>query len=201
MKKMMWLFLLVAQIAVADTATQLVQSKLNALQSMSANFSQVVKAKNREISHSTGTMALWRPGRFRWQTKKPMAQVVVADGKRLWIFDEELEQVSVKKQEKTIGGMVGLFLSGYDDTVARDFDVVMKSKGPIALFDLQAKSTKSNFQRVTLEFEGAALRGLVLYDQLGQCTTVAFTQIHINPKLPDSMFRFKAPKGVDVVEQ
>lgn len=201
MKKIAWLLVFVSQMVLANTPSEIVQSKLNALKTMSANFTQVVNAKHREISHSSGLMALSRPGRFRWETKNPMEQVVVADGNRLWIFDKDLEQVSVKKQEKSIGGMVGLFLSGYNDTVARDFDVVMKSNGSKETFDMKAKSTKSSFQRVKLVFDGAALCGIVLYDQLGQCTDVSLTQIHVNPKLAASMFQFKVPRGVDVVEQ
>ena len=146
MKKILYLALLLcAQTIFAATPSETLQTKLNALRTMSANFDQVVKAKRREISRSSGTMALARPGRFRWQTKQPMAQLVVADGTRLWIYDVDLEQVSVKKQENNIGGTAALFLSGYDDTVARDFDVTMNEKGNKALFDLNSKSKPSPF--------------------------------------------------------
>lgn len=177
------------------------QTKLNALRTLSASFTQVVKTKRREVSRSAGTMALARPGRFRWQTTTPMEQWVVADGRRLWVYDVDLEQVSVKKQEKSVGGTAALFLSGYDDTVARDFDVTFIEKGKTTAFDLTAKSNKANFQEVKLEFEGAALKGIVLYDQLGQITTVTLGHIQVNPKLAPSLFQFKAPKGVDVVQQ
>ena len=108
MKKILWLtVLLCGQSVFAATPSELLQAKLNALRTMSADFTQVVKAKRREVSHSSGTMALSRPGRFRWQTKAPMEQLVVADGKQLWIYDVDLEQVSVKKQEKSVGGTAG----------------------------------------------------------------------------------------------
>lgn len=202
MKKILYLTLsLWIQALFATTPSETLQTKLNALRTMSASFNQVVKAKQREISHSSGTMALARPGRFRWQTIKPMEQFVVADGKRLWIYDVDLEQVSVKKQENSVGGTAALFLSGYDDTVARDFDVKQTESGNRMTFDLNAKSNKANFQRVQLVFEGAALRGIVLYDQLGQQTDVALNRVLVNPKLPASLFQFKPPRGVDVVEQ
>ncbi len=202
MKKILYAVLLLSvQTLFASTPGEVLQTKLNALRSMSANFNQVVKAKRREISRSSGTMALARPGHFRWQTKQPMEQLVVADGTRLWIYDVELEQVSVKKQENNIGGTAALFLSGYDNTVARDFDVTMNEKGNMTSFDLNAKSNKANFLRVTLAFEGAALRGIVLYDQLGQQTDVALSKVQINPKLAVSLFKFNPPRGVDVVEQ
>lgn len=202
MKKILYLTLsLWMHSLFAVTPSEALQTKLNALRTMSASFNQVVKAKHREVSRSSGTMALARPGRFRWQTIKPMEQLVVADGKRLWIYDVELEQVSVKKQEGSVGGTAALFLSGYDDTVARDFEVKQMENGSSVTFDLNAKSHKANFQRVQLVFEGAALRGIVLYDQLGQQTNVALNRPLVNPKLPASLFQFKPPKGVDVVEQ
>lgn len=178
-----------------------VQAKLNAIRTMSATFSQVVKAKKREVSRTSGTMALARPGRFRWQTKTPMPQLVVADGKRLWVYDVDLEQVTVKKQEKGVGGTAGLFLSGYDDTVSRDFTVTASKQGTKDLFDLRAKSNKANFQRVTLIFVGDSLNGLELFDQLGQHTRVNLSNIKNNPPLTSTLFKFKTPKGVDVVEQ
>lgn len=201
MKKILYCVLLMwTQTIFAATASEDLQTKLNALRTMSASFNQVVKAKRHEISRSSGTMALARPGRFRWQTKQPMEQLVIADGKRLWIYDVDLEQVSVKKQENNIGGTAALFLSGYDDTVARDFDVTLSENGNRSSFDLNAKSSKANFLRVTLVFEGAALRGIVLYDQLGQQTDVVLSQVLVNPTLAASLFKFKSPKGVDVVE-
>lgn len=202
MKKVMWLMLgLSCQCVLAQSPSELLQFKLNALKTMSAQFTQVVKAKHKEISHSSGTMALSRPGRFRWQTNNPMAQLVIADGKQLWIYDVDLEQVSVKTQEKSVGGTAGLFLSGYNENVARDFDVKSSEKGNKTTFDLMAKSSKANFQRVQLVFEGQALRGIALYDQLGQLTDVSLTQVKVNPKLTASLFQFKVPKGVDVVRQ
>jgi outer membrane lipoprotein carrier protein len=185
----------------AQSPGELLHIKLNALRTMNANFSQTVKAKQRVISHSEGKMALSRPGRFRWETLSPMQQLVVADGKRLWIYDVDLEQVSVKKQEKSLGGTAGLFLSGYNESLAGDFDVRLKEKGSRLLFLLEAKSQKANFQRVKLMFEGTALRGIELYDQLGQVTDVKLNHVQVNPKLTAAMFQFKAPKGVDVVEQ
>jgi outer membrane lipoprotein carrier protein len=168
---------------------------------MAANFNQVVKAGKREVSNSFGEMALNRPGRFRWKTKSPLEQLVIADSKKLWIYDIELEQVTVKKQEKGIGGTPGLFLSGYDDTVARDFNVSSTTKDKTQIYDLQAKSSKENYQRVKLTFKGELLTAIELFDQLGQHTTVRLSKIKNNPTLPSDLFQFKPPKGVDIVVQ
>ncbi len=202
MKKiMLLLFLLSVNTAFCDVVSETLQSKLNAIRTMSASFHQVVKAKQREVSHSSGTMALSRPGRFRWQTKNPMEQLVVADGQRLWVYDVDLEQVTEKKQEKGLGGTAALFLSGYNDTVTRDFDVTTYTKGNTVYFDLHSKSNKANFQRMKITFVGDALSGLELFDQLGQHTVVVLSQVKNNPTLSAGLFKFKTPKGVDVVEQ
>lgn len=190
-----------AQHAYCDEVSNVLQAKLNAIRTMNASFSQVVKAKKHEVSRSSGTMALFRPGRFRWETKNPMEQLVIADGKHLWIYDVDLEQVTVKKQDQGVGGTAALFLSGYDDTVARDFDVTTYKEGSKEYFDLHSKSNKANFQRVKLIFVGEMLNGIELYDQLGQHTDVNLSKIKQNPKLSPTLFKFKTPKGVDVVEQ
>lgn len=187
--------------AFSESADQVLQSKLNSIRSMTASFKQVVKAKARVVSSSSGTMALERPGRFRWQTKEPMAQLMIADGQRIWIYDTDLEQVTVKKQQKGLGGTAALFLSGYDDTVTRDFTVTQMSTGDNITFDLKSKSAKANFQRIKLTFHQNFLTGLELFDQLGQITSVQLSQAKLNPKLTASLFQFKPPKGVDVVQQ
>lgn len=184
-----------------QTSGELLQSKLNAIRSMTANFSQIVKAKQKEVSRSSGTMALERPGRFRWQTQEPMEQLIVADGQKMWVYDVDLEQVTVKKQEKGLGGTAALFLSGYDDTVTRDFDVTQNTAGKVNVFDLKAKSSKANFQRIKIMFTQDKMTGLELHDQLGQVTQVKLVQIKSNPQLPAKLFQFKPPKGVDVVKQ
>lgn len=190
-----------SQQAYCDSVSEALQQKLNSIKTMSAYFSQVIEAKKREISHSSGTMALSRPGRFRWQTKKPMEQLVIADGQRLWVYDVDLEQVSVKKQQKGVGGTVALFISGYGDTVTRDYNVTSYTKNNKAYFDLQAKSGKENFQHIKLIFDANTLKGIELFDQLGQHTVVTLTQVKNNVNLAPALFQFKVPKGVDVVNQ
>ncbi|EHL29176.1 outer membrane lipoprotein chaperone LolA [Legionella drancourtii] len=187
--------------AFSETPEQVLQVKLNSIRSMTASFKQVVKASSRVVSRSSGTMALERPGRFRWQTKEPMAQLMIADGQRIWVYDTDLEQVTVKKQQKGLGGTAALFLSGYDDTVTRDFTVSQSGSGNELSFDLKSKSAKANFQRIRLMFRQNLLVGLELFDQLGQVTTVQLSQAKLNPKLAAALFQFKPPKGVDVVQQ
>lgn len=202
MKKIVIAWLLVCSTtAFSNDPSEVLQTKLNGIHSMTASFKQSVKAKQRIVSSSSGTMALQRPGRFRWQTMQPMYQLMVADGQRIWVYDKDLEQVTVKKQNKGLGGTAALFLSGYDNTVTRDFYVTQSGKDDALVFHLKSKSPKASFQQVTLIFRQEHLIGLELYDQLGQVTTVRLSQIKLNPKLASNEFQFKIPKGVDVVQQ
>ena len=138
MKKMTLLFILLwMKSACSDGVSEALQAKLNAIRTMGASFTQVVKAQRRQVSQSSGTMALSRPGRFRWQTVNPMAQLVIADGQHLWIYDVDLEQVTVKKQDNGLGGTAALFLTNYGDTVTRDFVVSTHKEGQTAAFDLR----------------------------------------------------------------
>lgn len=190
-----------AEPAAVNNEAEGLQAKLNALKTMTASFTQKVSSGKRAVSETSGTMALARPGKFRWETKDPLQQLVIADSQRLWVYDVDLEQVTVKKQEKGLGGTAALFLSGYDHKIARDFTVKMSVKGDNAVYDLKALSNKENFQKVRLFFAGERLNRIELFDQLGQHTVVNLSNININPVLSSTLFRFKPPKGVDVVEQ
>ncbi|KTD25952.1 outer membrane lipoprotein chaperone LolA [Legionella maceachernii] len=200
-KVVLFLFIIFTHAAFCESAADTLQAKLNAMRSLTANFKQIVKTREREISRSSGTMALERPGRFRWQTKEPMEQLVVADGQKIWVYDVDLEQVTVKKQDAGLEGTAALFLSGYDNTVTRDFEVSEKISGAQQAYDLRSKSNKANFQRLKLIFTQNELSTIEMFDQLGQHTIVYLSNVKANPKVATSLFQFKPPKGTDVVQQ
>lgn len=201
MKKLMIMaIMLITTTAFSQTPAEEIQAKLNAMHTMSASFNQTVTAGKREVSQTSGMMALARPGRFRWETKSPLEQVIIADGQQLWVYDIDLQQVTVKKQDKGVGGTPGLFLSG-NNTVARDFTVNVTVKNNTKTFDLHAKSNKESYQQVKLIYKGDVLNTIEFFDQLGQHTIVKLSRIKTNPKLANQLFQFKPPKGVDVVKQ
>ncbi|HVT63353.1 MAG TPA: outer membrane lipoprotein chaperone LolA, partial [Legionellaceae bacterium] len=154
----------------AQSPMLILQQKLSAIHTMEAAFTQTIHAKHRVVSKSSGVMALARPDRFRWQTKHPMAQTVVADGKNLWIYDQELEQVSVSKQTRRLGAAGALFLSQDNEAVKRDFDLIAYHPGASEIFELRAKSHQSNFEQVRLVFKNERLSTIEMDDQLGQRT-------------------------------
>ncbi|MFZ4076732.1 MAG: outer membrane lipoprotein chaperone LolA [Legionellaceae bacterium] len=185
----------------AESASWLLQKKLTHLQNMRAKFTQKVYAKEHVLSSSSGTMALQRPGRFLWETQEPAVQKVIADGQRLWVYDVDLEQVTVSTQKKSLGSTAAMFLSEDKSSLDRDYTIQVKDSGQDTVFDMQTKSLQSNIQRVVLRFRGDVLRGMDLFDQMGQRTHIVFIQPEMNHVIPSHVFQFKPPKGVDVVKQ
>ena len=185
----------------AESAENIIQKKLAAIHSMQAEFAQTVFSKQRVISQSSGQMFLVRPKRFRWQTKQPMAQTLVADGKQLWIYDVDLEQVTITQQNQNLGAAGALFLSNNPNAVEQNFKVTLHRQANHEVFDLRAKSSKSHFDRVKLYFKQENLTKIELDDQLGQHTTIRLSNIKLNQAISSRLFQFKVPAGVDVVHQ
>ena len=194
---MLWL----AGTASAEDVGGQLESRLNAAKTLKAQFTQVVRADRREISRSKGTMALQRPGKFRWSVAAPMEQLVIADGENLWIYDIDLEQVTVKKQGKSIGGTPALFLSGATQQITNDFEVSMHAEKDKEYYELRARSPQENFQKINMVFRKDSLSRLILHDQLGQVTSIDFRKVQANRPLSEKLFRFVPPRGVDVVRQ
>lgn len=184
-----------------EDATDAFQKKLQAIRTMQATFNQVMHTSTRDTAASSGTMALSRPGRFRWQTTQPMSQLILADGARLWVYDPDLEQVTVKKQAQGVDAGAGLFLSDDATSLSKSFEITLKKTGNQTDFDLRAKSNHADFKRVTFRFEGEILHGMELLDPLGQRTVVRFQRIQVNKALPVTLFQFTPPDGVDVVDE
>ena len=176
------------------------KAKLQVLHSFSAHFSQTIVGK-RGHGVSSGVMAFVRPSLFYWETQKPNRQKIIADGHKIWIYYVDLEQVSVRKQSKGLGGTAGIFLTGYNDAMMRQFNTVMTIKGRTTIFDLQAKSQNKQLPRIQITFKGNAPVSMEAHDALGHTSRIQFSQIKINPVLNSHLFQLKAPKNVDVVWQ
>lgn len=192
---------ILSSVVFAESPDSLIQNRLLKMQTMHAHFTQTVHAKKRLIMQSSGEMVLAKPNRFRWQTNHPMAQTVIADGKTVWIYDVELEQVTVSKQTKKLGIAGALFLSADINVIRGDFVVHAEQDQTTEIFDLRAKSSKSTFERVRLVFKKDVLTEIALDDQLGQHTLIHLSHVVMNHPEPAHLFQFRIPAGVDVVHQ
>lgn len=173
-------------------------AKLTTLQS---EFVQsLVDANGKVLDESEGVMHISRPGKFRLEyTSGSNNQLYVADGKKVWIYDRDLAQVTVKKQDDALGSTPALLLSS-TAPIEKNFRV--KELGfheNLQWLELKPLKSEGNFEYVRLAMEGKTLRAMEMIDGFGQSTRLYFKTVQRNAKIADSLFKFTPPKGVDVV--
>jgi outer membrane lipoprotein carrier protein len=169
----------------------------------SARFEQVVldESLNR-IEESGGRMMIKRPGRFRWDYDPPLQQQIISDGRQVWIHDTDLEQVTVRRVEDTLGKTPATLLAGRGD-IREKFSVTdLGSHGKLAWVAMRPKENDdTGFSDMRIGFEEGSLRVMELVDGLGQTTRITLLDSVENPGLPDKNFLFQPPPGVDVIDQ
>lgn len=167
-----------------------------------AHFAQIVVDKNlKQLQQATGTMQFQRPGRFRWQYDKPYEQVIVGDGERLWIYDKDLNQVTVRKLDRALGSSPAALLAGSNE-IDKSYNItsIGKQEG-LDWLEATPKSRENAFERIRLGFGGSGLEAMELRDQFGQATVIRFSSMERNPRLAPEVFRFAPPKGADVITE
>ena len=173
---------------------------LGHVKSLTAHFDQYVfNQTTREADESKGTIAVLSPDRFRLIYNKPYKQEYVADGKLLWSYDEDLEQVTVKKQEGLLSNSPAIVLT---NPANLEKVYVVKAQGVkdnIDWFHLTPKSADSQFDHIRLGFTGDNLYVMELYDSFGQRTQLRFRELRYNPNMNQADFKFTPPKGADVI--
>ncbi|MDY6947992.1 MAG: outer membrane lipoprotein chaperone LolA [Pseudomonadota bacterium] len=198
------LVMLCAQVTLAASdpvaGRRQVEGFLQGLQSLQAQFKQTLIDRNGQtVEQAGGTLAIRRPDRFRWDYREPNEQVIVADGARIWLYDADLEQVTVRKLDATLSATPAMLLSGQGN-LEQNFEVTQTSQeGGVLWVRLQPKRDDTDFKWVRLGFEGAALKFMELADKLGQTTHLEFSQLERNPTLDPSRFTFTVPPGADVI--
>jgi outer membrane lipoprotein carrier protein len=197
--KYLILFLFVSNLALADGVESLQEFYKNT-NSMRAKFHQVVNDnKNRKVQEVEGTMQLQRPNKFRWDYSKPYEQQIVSDGKQVFLYDTDLQQVTMRDLSKAIGSSPAAMLAG-GDAVEKSFTLKNASRKDGLTWVLALPKDKdSGFDRVLLGFKAEKLRKMEMYDSFNHVTHITFDDVERNPSLDEATFLFTPPKGVDVV--
>jgi outer membrane lipoprotein carrier protein len=169
-------------------------------QTARAQFTQTVTDRNgRAMQSANGTFELSRPGKFRWSVDKPYKQLLVGDGQRVWVFDEDLNQVIVRKMGDALGGTPAALLSGNQD-VERAFAWKDLPDGDgIEWLGATPLAKDAAFTEIKIGFDARGLAALEVIDAFGQKSVVRFSNVERNPKFAPDTFRFTPPQGADVI--
>lgn len=187
-------------LSAADSATASLNDFVKNVVTFKANFQQtVLDTKGNVMEQAEGKFALDRPGKFRWDYKEPFPQHIVADGLRIWFYDVDLEQVTVKSQQEALADTPATLLSGNNLPEDKYLLTDMPSDDGMLWVELIPRDVDSSFQTIALAFDENGLRTMIMKDSFDQRTRLVFTQVEQNPKLVKDAFMFTPPAGVDVV--
>ncbi|MBT2145142.1 MULTISPECIES: outer membrane lipoprotein chaperone LolA [unclassified Rhodanobacter] len=190
--------------AVAQAAAGPARARLDAfatgLHSLTGHFSQTLTDLNGHTSkNSSGTLALQAPRQFRWDTLAPYKQTIVADGSRVWMYDPELEQVTVRVQSSEEAHSPLTVLTDLRQ-MDKDFKVVEQGEHDgLAWLRLSSTAKDPQFDYADLGFDANGLARMTFRDQLGSTTDIRFSGWQRNAPIPPATFNFVPPKGADVI--
>lgn len=198
------LFFFSASPALADqAATAKLDEYLQKNQSLKASFSQsVFDEKNQLLQSAKGELILQRPDKFYWHILQPDEQIILADGRNLWVYDVELEQATVENYQARVKDTPAELLSGNIKTISQLFDIDQLSDFDNSeWFRLTPvdQANASNFQWIELGFSSQQLRQMRFLDNLGQITEIAFSGVQLNPSISSNQFTLDLPDDVDVI--
>jgi outer membrane lipoprotein carrier protein len=174
-----------------------------------AEFTQTVTAPAKDgqaarAKVSSGTFEFQRPGKFKFDYKKPFAQSIVADGETLWLYDTDLNQVTQRKQSQALGSTPAALIAAAPDLRALQADFALEAapeRDGLQWIKASPKNKEGQLQNVQVGFQGDALAALEILDSFGQRSVLKFSKVEVNPALPAATFQFKAPAGADVIRQ
>ncbi|MHC1479716.1 outer membrane lipoprotein chaperone LolA [Frateuria aurantia] len=171
------------------------------LHAVTAQFEQTLTTGNGQAPQpSHGTLALEAPRQFRWDTQGPYQQNIVADGHRVWLYDPELQQVTVSRQDSAEAHSPLTVLTDLGQ-LDHEFHVSEQgSKDGLSWLRLTSTASNPTFDYVDLGFSGGVLQRMVFRDQLQSVTDIRFSHWQRNPPLKPDAFKFVPPKGADVVD-
>lgn len=166
-----------------------------------ADFTQTVFGKSGvRPQRSAGSLAFARPGKFRWIYERPYYQLIVGDGEKIWVYDRDLQQVTVRNLGQALGDSPAALLSGDNKALEQHFVLAdAGSADGLEWVEATPKVKEGSFKRVRLGLKDDLPRVMEVVDDFGRTTTLAFSHFERNPALPSGLFRFVPPKGADVI--
>ncbi|WP_249977071.1 outer membrane lipoprotein chaperone LolA [Vreelandella olivaria] len=186
----------------ANEAAERLTERLDPLESYQATFEQQILGSSGErLQSARGEMWLSRPGMLRWEVEAPYSQIVVSDGADVYLYDPDLEQVTVQTMDDRVTHTPALLLSGSASDVTASYDVFYEQENGDDVFTLIPSSADTLFEELSMVFDGQTLSELWMMDSTGQRTAITFSNITHNGNIDRSLFNFDIPEGTDVIRE
>ncbi|MCD6673690.1 MAG: outer membrane lipoprotein chaperone LolA [Burkholderiaceae bacterium] len=174
---------------------------LSSTHSASGTFTQQVLRDGRVVESSSGRFAFQRPGRFRWEVTQPFEQLLVGDGERLYFYDKDLNQVTVRKLRDALASTPAAILFGSSDVEAGFTLRALPARDGLERVEALPRNAETGYQRIEFGFRGGLPVVMQVQDAFGRNVRFEFHDVVRDPKLAADTFRFVPPPGADVVEQ
>ncbi len=185
-----------------ERSIQRLTQLLNQAQTLTARFSQLtLDGSGTQLQESAGELALKRPGLFRWHTDEPMEQLLVSNGQKVWLYDPDLQQVTIQTLDQRLTHTPALLLSGDVSKIGENFEITHKEAGGVVDFILKPKAKDTLFDNLRLSFRNGVINDMQLIDSVGQRTNILFFGVKMNEKIDAAQFVFKVPAGADVIQE
>ncbi|SFI41433.1 outer membrane lipoprotein carrier protein [Pseudomonas guineae] len=195
-------FTSVAAVADDEVAVQRLTVLLNQAQTITARFSQLtLDGGGTQLQETSGQLVLKRPGLFRWHTDAPMEQLLVSNGEKVWLYDPDLQQVTIQTLDQRLTHTPALLLSGDVSKIRENFEISHKEGGNVVDFILKPKSKDTLFDSLRLSFRNSVLNDMQLIDSIGQRTNILFLNVKMNEPQDNAQFTFEIPAGADVIQE
>lgn len=187
-------------VALASEGADRLTRMLEPLETYEARFEQLIlDGSGERLQQANGSMWLSRPGKFRWEVDAPYRQEVVSDGREVYLYDPDLEQVTVQALDQRVTHTPALLLSGSASELTESYEVSRQQQGGSETFRLVPKSPDTLFEELQMTFNDERLAALQMIDSTGQETVIEFSDIRTNRDIDDSRFAFQIPDGTDVI--
>lgn len=185
----------------AATAVDELQTLLTTLDRFDSTFRQTVySADGTELQDVEGRLSATRRGEVRWETAAPYEQLLVSDGATIWLYDADLEQVTVRPFRRNIAETPAMLLIGDADQLTDDYRVVaVDAKAGQRGWQLIPHDSGAMFERIELVFEDGVPLSMKLWDAMEQVTVIIFSDSSTAPDFAPELFHFEAPPGTDVL--
>jgi outer membrane lipoprotein carrier protein len=195
MKYALCLFVLFSPAVLAvESAAEQLKGKIARLASYQASFVQQVTDSNaKTVQEGEGYLTLKQPAKFRFETLTPTAHLLIGDGKSLWHYDKELEEVKIYDAAKAVNETPFVLLTSSDNKLWAQYDVTANGER----FVIKPKQANNSVQQLELSFSGTDLASMQVVTQDGQRSRYEFIAMQSNVAVEDSQFRFMKPAGVE----